>query len=285
MNPRDEVFLHEFMHGLDGYYGKKAGVTLPKGALHGRKQRTDYVVKTYRPGDTFRGTMEWYRDYLQGVIQEDGKMVGFGPVAWKHGPMREAAKKLQASYKPTDLPVGTYPEWVYELMKGDVTHAELGPPLLEEDLPSGDISKSAWQLDLWNKNAAFQAKTESADGGTFVLRSPAPNSAAISRTIPLEASTNYVFTAEVRTVGVEITEKGGSHSVTLSAGDSISTLDLSGTNSWTKIALPFTTSPKPESCVLKISIGGFASLAKGEARFRNVQVKKIRYPATGSKTK
>jgi hypothetical protein len=38
LNPRDEIFLHEWMHGLDGFYGKKAGVTLPKGWLHGPKE-------------------------------------------------------------------------------------------------------------------------------------------------------------------------------------------------------------------------------------------------------
>ena len=40
MNPRDEIFLHEWMHGLDGYFGNKPGVKTPsRGAPWRRKSR------------------------------------------------------------------------------------------------------------------------------------------------------------------------------------------------------------------------------------------------------
>jgi hypothetical protein len=65
LNPRDEIFLHEWIHGLDGFYGSKIGVRLPTGVLHDTSD-LGYREKPWRPGDTFRGWMEWYWDYLNG---------------------------------------------------------------------------------------------------------------------------------------------------------------------------------------------------------------------------
>lgn len=282
MNPRDEIFLHEWMHGLDGFYGGKNGVKLPKGALHGGVSH-GYREKPFHPGDTFRGWMEWYRDYFNGTVQEDGKLTGLGSKAWQQGPMR--AKAGPVNYRTPMPPVQAYPAWVYELMKGDLSHALLGPSLLEKKVGPGALSTTPWQLEMWNKGAGTEARILPDDGGTFMLSNPSPNDAGMVRTVSLEPFRNYVFSAEVRTEGIAITEAGGKFGATLRAGDSTSGKEMVGTTGWTTIALPFTTGAKTESMRLKMGVGGNSSVASGRAFFRNVQVRKLAYPVADLKPK
>lgn len=282
MNPRDEIFLHEWMHGLDGFYGGKNGVKLPKSALHGASGH-GYREKPFHPGDTFHGWMEWYRDYFNCCVQEDGKLTGLGSNAWKQGPMRSKAGPVD--YRSPMLPVRAYPEWVYELMKGDLSHALLGPSLLEKRVEPGALSNTPWQLEVWNKGAGTEARVLPDDGGTFMLSNKSSNDAGLVRTLSLEPFRNYVFSAEIRTEGIAITEAGGKFGATLRAGDSTSSRELVGTTAWTTIALPFTTGAKAQSMRLKMGVGGNSSVASGRAFFRNVQVRKIGYPATNLQPK
>lgn len=277
MSPRGEIFLHEWMHGLDGFYGKKPGVKLPKGSLHGAVDH-GYVGKQGLPPDKGKGSMDWYRDYITANVKEGMTTSGLGSMAWKYGPPRNVALKLTANYRPANLPVGTYPGWVYELMKGDLSHAVLGPPIFKEQLEPGPIEKTLWKLEMWNRKAGTTAAVDNTEGVALSINNPSPNSARLVRMVPLEPSMNYVFSADVKSEGVEITEAGGRYAVNLYAGDSVSTKDLSGSKDWTTVVLPFTTGPKAESCQLKLSIGGFASVARGRAYFRNVQVRLIGYP-------
>jgi hypothetical protein len=78
-----DIFLHEWLHQLEGFYGEK-GVRLPKGGLHGAEQHG----YTSRPPEFWR---PWYRDFLNGTIREDGQLVGLGEKAWKRGTIRPAA--------------------------------------------------------------------------------------------------------------------------------------------------------------------------------------------------
>lgn len=278
LNPRDEIFLHEWMHGLDGYYGKKSGVALPKGWLHGVRDH-GYQEKPWRAGDTFRGWLEWYRDYLNGEVREGDRRAGLGEAAWRYGPMRRDAAVATVRYPTAAPPSGTYPAWVYELMKGDLRRAQLGAPLLEKPKGPAAITRESdgWRLDVWSSSAGSKASV--AADGTLMLESPSPNHAALVRTLALEPFRNYVLTAEVRAEGVEITEKGGAYGVNLCAGDSVSALPLVGTTAWKPVALPFTTGAKSEACRIRLAVGGFASVAKGRAFFRSVQVREVGYPA------
>ena len=276
INLRDEIFLHEWMHGLDGFYGNKPGVKLPKGMLHGAGDH-GYKEKRYRPIDTFNGWMEWYRDYLNGMISEGSQKVGLGSAAWKHGPMRQEAAKRTYNSRP--LAISTYPAWIYKLMKGDLSDAVLGEGLFKEKLKRGELSKTPWTLKTWNANAGTRASITSKYGGAFMLNNRKPNDAKIVRSINLKPLSNYLFSAEVRIRRVKITDKEGQYAVNLYAGDSVSTKELTGTKSWTQVVLPFTTGPEPRSYELKMGIGGSSSLAKGSAYFRNVQLRQIAYPA------
>lgn len=78
-----EVWVHEPMHGLDGYFDK-LGVPLPVGYLHGA-ELNHYARHQH-------GWIPWYRDILRGrVIDAEGRYRGYGPRAFKLGPPRLAA--------------------------------------------------------------------------------------------------------------------------------------------------------------------------------------------------
>ncbi|MEI7730649.1 MAG: hypothetical protein WCO56_13830 [Verrucomicrobiota bacterium] len=287
MNPRDEIFLHEWMHGQDGYYGGKSGVRLPKGALHGSGNYDAHykVAKAWRPQDTFRGYLEWYQDILNCRVPEGGSFVGHGEAAWKHGPMREEAKKKGKPFPTTPLPKGEYPQWVYELMKGNLKNARLGPTLLPAGLKAGEITKDSkpWRLDSWSGSAKTTARYSESDGGSFTLDCASGNNASLRCDAPAEPSANYVLTAEVKTVQVKIEQAGGKYSVLLAAGDLQSTRDLSGSVDWTPIVLPFTTKPDRSSTTVRLQLGGFSSIASGRACFRAVKLQKVAYPVTTTK--
>jgi len=275
MNPRDEIFLHEWMHGLDGFYGGKAGVKLPKGLLHGTVDH-GYRDKPFRPQDTFRGWMEWYRDYLNCNVMEDGISTGLGSVAWSHGPMRSIAGEV--NYEVPLPEIRPYPKWVYELMKGKFTNAVLGPSLLEKKIEPKMLANETWKLEMWAQAAGTSCDFLPAQGGVLAVSNPNPNDAGLARTVSLEPFRNYLFSADVRTEGVVITQEGGKYGATLSAGSSITGKAIVGTTKWTPVSIPFTTGAKAEAVRLKMSLGGHASVAGGRAFFRNVQLRQIDYP-------
>jgi hypothetical protein len=281
INPLDEIFLHEWMHGLDGFFENKTGVKLPRGMLHGGREH-GYTEKPWHAGDTFNGWMEWYSDYLNMQIREDNHFAGLGSAAWKHGPMRLEGPKLAANYKAAPLPVGTYPVWVYELMKGDLSHAVLDSNLIVEPLKAGDISKTSWRLDTYDHNAGSQARIVILNRRpVFAIDNPLPNDSTLNRTIDLEASQNYVFSAEVQTENVKIAQAGGRFAVNLHVDGAGFSKTLTGTKkAWTQVVFPFTTRPKAESHRLRMNVGGTGSVTSGRAYFRNVQLRKIGYPAT-----
>ena len=284
MNPRDEIFLHEWMHGLDGFYGGKEGVKLPKGALHGSGNYAAHYqeAKAWRPQDTFKGYMEWYRDILIGEVPEGDGYVGLGSKAWRHGPMRKEGAERGRKFSTPELPTGEYPEWVHELMKGSLANAQLAPSEIAKMEKPGVITpgQTPWGLDSWSQSADTSARYSESDGGTFSLECGAGNHASIRCEAAVTPSTNYVFTAEVKSTQVKVEQVGGKDAVLLAAGDSHSTQDLSGSVDWTPIVLPFTTKPDQSSATVRLQIGGRGSLASGKALFRNVRLQRVGYPAT-----
>lgn len=286
MNPRDEIFLHEWMHGLEGYYGNKSGVRLAKGGLHGG---TNYDAhynqpKPWRPQDSFKGYMEWYKDLLNCKVPDGSGFVGLGDEAWKLGPMRDAVKmkenKKDKKYPVSQLPKGAYPQWIHELMKGNVKNAHLGATLLPGGMQGGEITKNGqpWQLENWSAGAGTNARFSPSEGGVFTLHCPKGDHASICADVSLRPFRNYVLTAEVKADGIQLEQPGGKYSVLISAGGSQSTRTFSGTSDWVSIVLPFTTRPDQSESVVRLQIGGGSSLTSGTASFRNVKLQKIDYP-------
>ncbi len=285
MNPRDEIYLHEWMHGLDGYYGGKEGVRLPKGALHGAANYDAHYdeFKPWRQQDTFRGHKFWYQDILNGEIPEpDGGFSGHGSKAWKHGPMRDMGKDVGPRFRTTDLPAGEYPEWVYQLMKGDLSNAPLTP--MELPMPSKTVrieaGQTPWRLESFSKAADTTAQFSGSEEGVFTLECESRDKAAITCEADVAPLSNYVLTAEVKTTRIEIAQAGGKQSVVLGAGSSQSTADLSGSVEWRQVVVPFTTHTERKPVTLRLGIGGDGSLTQGKAQFRNVRLQKVGYPAT-----
>ena len=284
MNPRDEIFLHEWMHGLDGYYGGFKDVRLPKGALHGGSNYDAHygIAKAWRPQDTFKGYMEWYKDILNAEVPEGDGFSGHGSKAWKHGPMREEGRRRGPKFPTVDLPVSEYPEWVYALMKGDISKAQLSP-VEDTAVKPGAITagQKPWSLESWAKSASTTARYAESDGtGTFTLECERGDHASIMQEAALQPTTNYVLTAEVKTTRVKIEQAGGKFSVLLEAGGSQTSKDLADAADWTTVALPFTTKPEQNSTTLRLQMGGPGSLCSGRAQFRKVQLQRVGYPAT-----
>lgn len=284
MNPRDEIFLHEWMHGLDGYYGGKPGIRLPKGALHGGKNYDARysVARAWRPQDTFKGYMEWYRDIFICRVPEVDGFSGYGDAAWKYGPMREGAgRKPGAHFPKKELPKGAYPEWVHAMMKGDLTKAQLAPSELPMAPEAGEIGGTggSWRKESWSRAPTTTAHYAARDGGVFTLECGKGDHASIVAEAPVTPESNYILTAEVKTNGVKIVEAGGKHSVLISAGDSSVTKDFSGSVGWTRIVLPITSKPDQAKVTLRLQMGGRGSLAQGMAQFRNVKLQRVGYPA------
>lgn len=81
-----EVFIHEPMHGLDGFFSER-GVPLPDGWLHAAESNM-YTRDQ-------NGYAHWYRDYLLGqVIAADDTYRGYGPRAFRTGTPRAAAAAM-----------------------------------------------------------------------------------------------------------------------------------------------------------------------------------------------
>ncbi|AUX29028.1 MULTISPECIES: hypothetical protein [Sorangium] len=73
-----EVFIHEPIHGLDGFF-EELGIPLPEGLLDGGSAPNRYASS----GIGGRSWLHWYRDYWLGtVIASDDTYRGFGPRAF-----------------------------------------------------------------------------------------------------------------------------------------------------------------------------------------------------------
>lgn len=285
MNPRDEIFLHEWMHGLDGFYEGKKDVRLPRGALHGGNNY-DARYSTARPWrtqDTFRGYMTWYQDILNGEVPEAEGFSGHGSKAWRHGPIRDEGRKRGSWPRQEEPPRGGYPEWVHAMMRGDLSTAQLSPVELPGTNEVGPImpGQQPWRLESWTKATTTHARQNAAgDESSFTLECDAADHAALAQDVSVQPATNYVFTAEVKTTRVEVTQQGGKLAVLLGAANCFTSVDLSGSAEWTPIVLPFTTRPGQTSATLRLQMGAAGSLTKGKAQFRNVMLRKVGYPTT-----
>lgn len=169
------------------------------------------------------------------------------------------------------------------MMRGDVSAAQLSPVELAGMKNSGSIlpGQQPWRLESWTKASTTHARLSLAgDESGFTLECEAADHAAVAQDVRVQPATNYVFTAEVKTTRLEVTQEGGKQAVVLAAANCQSTNDLSGSVGWTQIVLPFTTGPDQVSATLRLQVGASGSLAKGKAQFRNVMLRKVGYPTT-----
>lgn len=279
MNPRDEIFLHEWIHGLEQFYNGKPGVRLPDGWLHGGSNYEGYQEEVYRPGGTFRGWMDWYKDFLNREVKEDDGLSGLGSAAWKHGPMRDTQpRRFPAPEKPADL--GAYPDWLFSLMDGDLANAKLGADLLDDASEEPDDELGPWNVERWGSGDDTKVERRCVgDVSAIRIRSREADDVKVNRRVRLEPFKNYVFSAEVKVRGVEIVQEGGRFGVTIAAGSNRSPKLIEGSCEWSPVTICFTTGENPNGTELQLRLGGRGSLAEGEVRFRNPRLQEILYPS------
>ncbi len=74
---KGEVFLHEWLHGVTGFY-QWLGFPFPVEDLHGAEE-AGYTQDQNGCWET------WLRDYLRGLVLENGQYKGLVPAAWQRG--------------------------------------------------------------------------------------------------------------------------------------------------------------------------------------------------------
>lgn len=72
-----EVFLHEWLHGVTSFY-MSLGFLFPPNDLHGAEQ-AGYST------DSHGCWTQWYRDYMRGLVYENGQPTALVPATWHSG--------------------------------------------------------------------------------------------------------------------------------------------------------------------------------------------------------
>jgi hypothetical protein len=237
-----EVFLHEWLHQLEAFYGSK-GIKLPKGGLH--------VDASY--GYMHHPTMfwkPWYRDFIAGEVREpDGTMTGLGNKAWALGTIREE----QQVYTPEYL----IPELKKLNLLRDGSFEEAGAP--------------AWTLGSWrgNRNAGHIARLKARDGKQVaVVDSDQSDDITYKQTVAIQPKTKYLFCGWAKTQNVTIAEKGGAAGANLSVlgGFERSPTSMTGSKDWTYLSFTFDAGDRT-SIEVAVRLGHHGSTASGRAWF------------------
>lgn len=237
-----EVFLHEWQHQLEAFYGGN-GIKLPKGGLH---VDASYGYK-HHPTQFWK---PWYHDFLTGdVIEPDGSRTGLGEKAWKLGTIREA----QLVYLPEYL-----------------TPERRGKNLLRN--ASFEGGHSDWSVGSWRANPSvgrMEADAKSRDGKRVaVLSTEQVDDAHLRQTVLVKPKTKYLFSGWGRSTDIVIGEKGGGSGASLSllGGFERSRETLVGTSDWKYLSMVFDTGDRT-TIDLAVRLGHHGSTASGKVWF------------------
>jgi hypothetical protein len=234
-----EVFLHEWLHQLEAFYGSK-GVKLPKGGLHGN----DNYGFTHR-----NGWKHWYEAFINAEVKEkDGTAVGLGEAAWRRGTIRDEQTMRLPEYLTA------------ERRRGNI-------------LTDGSFEATGtkvWASRSWRANkevSAVVGDQKKAGRSAAVLRSTVGDDAMLYQKVATKPKTRYLFGGWVKTEKVEIDQTGGTMGASLSvAGGFEASRALTGTNDWTYVALVFNSGDRKEVEVGP-RLGHHGSVASGTAWF------------------
>ncbi|BCM93431.1 hypothetical protein IAD21_05322 [Abditibacteriota bacterium] len=262
-----ECFIHEWLHLLEGFYGSREGVKLPRGGLHSGEEH-GYVLNE-------RNWKDWYGDDLNGEIKEDGSLVGLGEAAWKYGLMRD-----EAGRKPT--PRKRNPPFEASAAKLSADAIRTSPEYLTDErrarnlLNNGDFTggdDGSWEIQSWknNKNAATLIPNVPERGqNSLQLATQEPDDIKIVQKVKVKRRTNYFLSGWVATSGVKIIEPNGQLGVSIGwLNHAEHSQSLVGTNDWHYVTTGFYSgeSDEVEICA---RLGGIASTSVGGARFRDL---------------
>lgn len=264
-----EIFLHEWLHHLEAFYGSK-GVHLPRGGLHGN------VDHNYKHNG---GWKDWYRDFLNGNIAEGDVKVGLGERAWSLGTIRETVPKasVRAKKSPPAKPGhGAGP-----------TERYLTPDFVEKNkklenlLVNGGFEEDrdvSWELTTFRSDNREPASTDHKvfRTGTASRRLAAEKQDDIRsrQKVRVEPYSNYLFCGWVRTENVKVEEPGGSVGANLAVSSGEHSISLDGTHEWTYVVVMFYSADRTEVEVIA-RLGGHGSTSTGVAWFDDLRVVKV----------
>ncbi len=233
-----EVFLHEWLHQLEAFYGGR-GVKLPRGGLHGD---SNYGFKHKN------GWKHWYEAFINAELKEaDGIRVGLGEAAWRHGTIRN-----DLAYR---LPKFVTPEKRRTNLMADGSFEDGG---------------KAWSPRSWRGNqsvATIVADEQKSGKAAALLRSAIADDAMFLQKVKVKPKTRYLLSGWIRTEKVVVAEKGGTMGANLSvSGGFEASLPLTGTKGWTYRTLVFNSGARTELEV-GARLGHHGSTASGSAWF------------------
>jgi hypothetical protein len=242
-----EVFLHEWLHQLEGFYGSK-GVKLPKGGLHGA---TAYGYE-HHPTQFWK---PWYRDFIAGDVREsDGSKTGLGEKAWSLGTIRDEQRIFTPQYLTPELKKqnlfrnGSFEgadlfDWTFVSWRG---------------ITNSGKSVSVVAHDGKQKNAAVLNAAEADDLG-------------FRQKIPVKPKTRYLCCGWAKTEGVTVVEQGGTIGANLSVwgGYEHSSFRLTGTTDWTYLSFIFDSGERT-TVEVGVRLGFYSSTVTGKAWFDDI---------------
>lgn len=262
-----ECFIHEWLHLLEGFYGGRQGVRLPRGGLHAGEEHG------YKLNE--RNWKDWYAADLNAQIEEDGAKVGLGEAAWKYGLMREDAAKKPAP-RPRNAPedASDQKKAADELREspGFLTPARRAKNLLQNsDFSQGD--DGSWKIVSWINNM---------DGATLVPDVPKPgeNSLRLTATTPddikivqkvsVKKRTSYFLSGWISTRGVKIVQQNGQLGVSIGLlSGAEHSHSLVGDQKWVYVSTGFYSGERTEVEICA-RLGGIASTSIGSVLFRDL---------------
>ncbi len=234
-----EVFIHEWLHQLEAFYGSK-GVKIPRGGLHGDP---NYGFKHEN------GWKHWYKAFINAELEEeDGSRVGLGEEAWKFGTIRGDAVLRQPEY---------------------LTPERSSANLLAGGSFEGE-AVGKWSLRSWRGSCdAFAIVIDASHSGTTsaILRSATADDALIWQKVDVKPGVQYLLSGWVKTENVIIDQEGGTMGANLCVEDGLKTSrSLEGTNSWTYLTVIFNSGDKA-TIEVEARLGNHGSVAMGTAWF------------------
>jgi hypothetical protein len=164
-----EVFLHEWLHQLEAFYGPR-GAWLPKGGLHGN---SNYGFKEDRNGSW----NAWYKAFINAELKNpDGRPAGLGERAWQLGTMRDDFNMRRPEF---------------------LTSAHRKANLLTN--PSFEEGTTGWAIDASGAAATIVDDPQPTRSKTLRLRSAAGTQLKVTQNVRGDPNSRYLLSGWVRT--------------------------------------------------------------------------------------
>lgn len=234
-----EVFLHEWLHQVEAFYGAQ-GVPLPRGGLHGND---NYGFK--HKG----GWKHWYEAFLNAELKEkDGRQVGLGEEAWRLGTIRDEAALLTPAYLTADRRRRN----------------------LLADGSFEDVSPKQWAARSWRNNpgaVSFTDREARSGKQSAVIHATQDDDVQLVQRVAVKPNTRYLLSGWIKTKDVAIVQPGGGMGASLSVwGGYEGSPSRVGTTDWTYAALVIASGERKEIEVAA-RLGYHGSTATGTAWF------------------